>query len=76
MQLTDRVYRLQAANDDHVTYLIYSPADHRIIAFDERWFFDGNMKRPSFAPSMLDHGDGKSRKRTHFFLPMKLRFFH
>lgn len=69
MKETDRVLEIKTEDGRVVHRLIYSPADHRVIPFDGRWMFNGDLERPTFSPSMVDGGHGiQGRERTHFFL--------
>jgi hypothetical protein len=60
----------------HDAWLAFCPACGRPHAFDSRWTFDGDMRAPSFEPSMLEwtpHPDApgdrnRATSRCHSFL--------
>jgi len=48
--------------------VIYSPADHIWIVFDERWMWNGDYYKPTFQPSVLLNANMPGEKRSHFFI--------
>ena len=53
-------------------YLVTSPATGMNILFDHRWKFNGNLKKPTFYPSMLvtypKENPETGHVREHFFV--------
>ena len=62
-----KVMEANRPNGENGGYFIYCQGCKTYHLFDDRWTFNGNYEKPTFAPSMLVNR-GEAKRRCHSFV--------